>query len=77
MKARLQDIQRLLRAVNVDPSVLDRPVCPQIVDAVDVVGMVMGIENAVDVIYLGIEALRAEVRRGVDDDIRRLGLDED
>ncbi len=40
----------------------------QIVDAVGVVGMLVGVEHAVEPIDLGIEELLAQIRRGVDQD---------
>ena len=40
----------------------------QVVDAVRVVGMLVGEENAVEPIDVGVEQLLAQVRRGVDQD---------
>ena len=42
----------------------------QIVDAVGVVGVLVGVEHAVEPIDVGIEQLLAQVRRGVDQDAR-------
>ena len=40
----------------------------QIVDAVGVVGMLMGVEHAVEPVDVGIEQLLAQIGRGVDQD---------
>ena len=43
---------------------------PQIVDAVAMVGMVVGPDHRLDVADLGVEQLLAQVRAGVDQDPR-------
>ena len=47
--------------------VLDVVKAPDVVEAVEVVGMRVGKENGVEVLYSGIQHLHPEVRRGVDD----------
>ena len=56
--------------VNVDQSPPPHEQRTQIIDAMGVVGMLVGVENAVEPIDLGVEQLLAQIRRGVDQDPR-------
>ena len=67
-EAQLEHPPGRLVAVDVDAPPLGEEQAAQVVDAVGVVGMLMGIEHAVDPVDAGVEELLAQVRRGVDED---------
>ena len=54
--------------VHVDAAALADEQGAQVVDAVDVVGVLVGDQHAVDPVDVGVEKLLAQVRRGVDQD---------
>jgi hypothetical protein len=60
---------------------LDRPLAqhvgPHVVDAVDLVGMLVGPQHGVDALDLRVQELRTQVGRGVDQDGLALVLDQD
>ena len=60
----------VLIKVDVDPAALRDEQRTQIVDAVGVVGMLVGIEHGIEPIDLGVQKLLAQVGRGVDQDAR-------
>ena len=43
----------------------------EVVDAMGLIGMLMGQEYRVDVLDIGVDQLLAQIRRGIDDDARR------
>ncbi len=68
-KRRVEDVQRLARAVDRNGRLPGRLLQEaHIVDALGVVGVVVGVEDRAHLPDAGIQALRAQVRRGVDQD---------
>ncbi len=63
-----QPLQRRLVGMDIDQPALLEHVAAQIVDAVDVVGMRMRVDDGVDALDRRHQHLLAEIRPGVDDD---------
>ncbi len=67
-EALLHHRRGLFVEIDVDaPPALDEQRA-QVVDAVGMVGVLVGVENAVDPIDIGVEQLLAQIGRGVDED---------
>ena len=69
-EAHAHDLRRGRVEVDVDPAAAAQKERAQIVHAVGMVGMFVGVEDAVEPIDLGIEKLLAQIRRSVDQDAR-------
>ncbi len=65
----LQSLQRFLPSVTGNPSLIEIIKTPEFVDAVHMVGVVVGVQHAVDVADVINQALLAEVRGRVDQGI--------
>ena len=67
----VQRCRRRLVEIDVDPLPALEEQRAQIIDPVGMVGMLVGVEHAVEPLDFGIEKLLAQIRRSVDQDTRR------
>src|SRR3954468_13123875 len=76
-EAQLQAVERLTARIARHRAAAGVVELPQIVDAVAMIGMVVGPDHCLDVVDVGIEQLLAKVRAGVDQDPHPLPRDQD
>ena len=65
-KARHQHARGRVVGIDVDAAALVQDQPAQVVDAVGVVGVLVGVEHGVEPVHVGVEKLLAQIRPGVD-----------